>query len=151
MKILLFILIFISFDQQSPREPLFIDKLFIVVSERKSDEPYISYHERKDLDYFYTITFNIPSLKVSLFHIPERVNHFNYAHEEIEVTQSELLQSKVLYADELTYTDWSELQKCQEKVKVYFIYQEDYLSKDRFVLDHKFKALEAYVSTSGPE
>lgn len=151
MKILLFILIFLYFHQQSPREPLSIDRVFIVISERKSGVPYISYHERKDLDYFYTITFNTPNLKVSLFHIPKRANYELYSHEEIEVTQSELLLSKVLYADKLTYTDWSELQKCQEEVKVYFIYQEDYFSKDRFVLDHKFKALEAYVSTSGPE
>lgn len=33
---------------------------------------------------------------------------------------------------------------------IYMIFQEDYLSKERFVLNHKFKALEVRVTADGP-
>lgn len=152
MKTLLIILFFIGLNQISLIEHSYnVNHVFIVINKKSNDTTNIYYHEVEDVTYSFSIRFEAPNYRASLIHIPKRANYELYSHEEIEVTQSQLLQSKVLYAEKLTYTDWSELQKCQEEDKVYIIFQEDYLSKDRFVLNHKFKALEAYVSTSGPE
>ena len=46
--------------------------------------------------------------------------------------------------------EWSELEQIGLNQKIYMIFQEDYLSKDRFVLNHKFKALEVRVTADGP-
>jgi len=127
-----------------------IDRVFVIVEKNTNSGSNFYYHEIKDVSYGFNITFKIPNYRAYMIHTPVRANHWEYKHEEIEVTRSELTQSKVLFADQLTYSEWSELERVGLEDKIYMIFQEEYMSSDRFVLDHKFKALEVRVTADGP-
>jgi hypothetical protein len=126
------------------------DLVFIIVEKNTKPNSYLYYHEIKDVTYGFRITFDIPNYSASMIHTPVRTNHPEYKHEEIEITQQELLKSKVLFADKLKFREWEDLEVFDQEGEIYMIFQEDYMTSDRFVLNHKFKALEVRVVANGP-
>lgn len=126
-----------------------VQEVFILV-ERNADVRSRIYYLEKDMHHSVRINFDTPNYSAHMMHISSKANHFNYSHEEIEISQNEMINSKVLFAEKLTFMEWSELEQIGLNQKIYMIFQEDYLSMDRFVLNHKFKALEVRVTADGP-
>jgi hypothetical protein len=124
-------------------------EVFIIV-EKNSDVRSRIYYLERDMHLSVRINFDIPNYSAHMMHISSKANHFNYSHEEIQVSQKDLIKSKLLFAEKLTFMEWSELEQIGLKQKIYMIFEEDYLSNDRFVLDHQFKALEVRVTADGP-
>ncbi|MDX5476920.1 hypothetical protein [Fontibacter flavus] len=97
------------------------------------------------------ITFDEPNYTVTVTHMPPWVDYPSEGNrEEIKVSQNDLIKARVLFAEKLTFKEWSELEQIGLKQKIYMIFQEDYLSKDRFVLNHRFKAFEVRITANGP-
>ncbi|MCH7415901.1 hypothetical protein MM213_20540 [Belliella sp. R4-6] len=126
-----------------------VQEVFILV-ERNADVRSRIYYLEKDMHHSVRINFDTPNYSAHMMHISSKANHFNYSHEEIEISKKEMINSKVLFAEKLTFMEWSELEQIGLNQKIYMIFQEDYLSKERFVLNHKFKALEVRVTVDGP-
>lgn len=126
-----------------------IQEVFILV-ERNSDVRSRIYYVEKDMNHSVRINFETPNHSAHMMHISSRANHFNYSHGEIEISSNDLIKSKILFAEKLTFMEWSELEQIGLNQKIYMIFQEEYLSKDRFVLNHKFKAFEVRVTADGP-
>ncbi|UJP66430.1 hypothetical protein [Mongoliitalea daihaiensis] len=97
------------------------------------------------------ITFDFPNYTVIVSHMPPWVDYPSEGNrEQMEVYTKDLFNSKVLLANKLTFRQWWELEQIGLKQKIFMIFQEEYLSKDRFVLNHKFKAFEVRVTADGP-
>jgi hypothetical protein len=150
MKVLTFIQVII-FLISTPTSVLDkeIQDVFILV-ERNADVKSRIYYLEKDMHHSVRINFDTPNYSAHMMHISSKANHFNYSHEEIEITPYDLIKSKILFAEKLTFMEWRELEQIGLKQKIFMIYQEEYLSNDRFVLNHKFKAFEVRVTADGP-
>lgn len=133
-----------SSQQSSPEE-----RIFLVIPRSNVSNSKISYAEHKTTLYGAIITFDIPNLSAQVFHVPSKNNHPDYKHEEIYVSQSELLYSTVLFVDQLSFTDFVLLEQNSASYKYYMIFQEDYMTNNRFILNHRFRALEATVHADG--
>lgn len=133
-----------SSQQSSPEE-----RIFLVIPRSNVSNSKISYAEHKTTLYGAIITFDIPNLSAQVFHVPSKNNHPDYKHEEIYVSQSELLYSTVLFVDQLSFTDFVLLEQNSASYKYYMIFQEDYMTNNRFILNHRFRALEATVRADG--
>ncbi|MCH7413266.1 hypothetical protein MM213_07215 [Belliella sp. R4-6] len=96
------------------------------------------------------VSFGSPNLRANLFHIPPEVNHWEYSHEKVEVGHLDLAKSQVLFAENLDFMDWGDLEQLGKKQKIYMILYEDYMSKERFVWNKKFTAYEVWVTADGP-
>ncbi|MGY6521823.1 MAG: hypothetical protein ACXIUD_08855 [Mongoliitalea sp.] len=129
-----------------------LGKIFILIPTTNEKGTKISYseHKRGILIGAY-ITFDVPNYTVIVSHMPPWVDYPSEGNrEQIEVTASDMLNSSILCAEKLTFNEWSELEQIGLKQKIYMVFQEDYLSKDRFVLNHQFKAYEVRVTADGP-
>jgi hypothetical protein len=133
-----------SSQQSSPEE-----RIFLVIPRSNVSNSKISYAEHKTTLFGAIITFDIPNLSAQVFHVPSKNNHPDYKHEEIYVSQSELLYSTVLFVDQLSFTDFVLLEQNSASYKYYMIFQEDYMTNNRFILNHRFRALEATVRADG--
>lgn len=133
-----------SSQQSSPEE-----RIFLVIPRSNVPNSKVSYAEHKTILYGAIITFDIPNISAQVFHIPSKNNHPDYKHEEIYISQSDLLYSTVLFVDQLTFGDFVELEQNVASYKYYMIFQEDYMTKNRFILNHRFKALEVAVRADG--
>jgi hypothetical protein len=140
------ILLFYSSNSVSKKE---VQTVFIVVK-KNSDVRSNIYYLEKDMHHSVRINFDTPNYSAHMMHISSKANHFNYSHEEIEISQKEMITSKILFAEKLTFVEWRELEQIGLNQKIYMIFEEDYLSKDRFILNHQFKAFEVRVTADGP-
>ncbi|MCH7415879.1 hypothetical protein MM213_20430 [Belliella sp. R4-6] len=151
MKYILIIIIYVFLGYQSQENTEnAIKRIFIILPKNSDSSSKIFYSDKKDISYGALIYFKEPVYKAIIKHTPRRANHPEYKHEEIDITNKELMESTILFAEKLTFMEWSELEQIGLKQKIYMIFEEDYLSKNRFVLDHKFKALEVRVTADGP-
>ncbi|MGY6522499.1 MAG: hypothetical protein ACXIUD_12255 [Mongoliitalea sp.] len=135
----------INSQQYLPKE-----RIFIVIPRNNIPDSKISYAEHKTTLYGAIITFDTPNFSASAFHVPSRNNHPDYRHEEIWVSQSELQLSSLVFAEDLTFNDWENLEKNRGSKKYYLIFKEDYLSNNRFILNFKYRALEVEIHANGP-
>ncbi len=128
------------------------DHLFILIPKTNKKGSKISFMEHKrGISIGAYITFDKPNYSARVTHMPPWVDYPSEGNrEEIEIKPKDLIKSKMLFAEKLTFMEWSELEQIGLKQKIYMIFEEDYLSKDRFVLDHQFKALEVRVTADGP-
>lgn len=128
------------------------NNLYILIPRTNKEGSKISFMEHKrGISIGAYITFDIPTYTVRVSHMPPWVDYPSEGNrEQIEVTASDMLNSRILCAEKLTFNEWSELEQIGLNQKIYMIFQEDYLSKDRFVLNHQFKAYEVRVTADGP-
>jgi hypothetical protein len=128
------------------------NSIFILIPKTNKVGSKISFKEHKrGVSIGAYITFEKPNYSVRVTHMPLWVDYPSKDNrEEIEISPYDLINSKVLFAEKLNFMEWRELEQIGLNQKIYMIFEEDYLSKDRFVLDHKFKALEVRVTADGP-
>lgn len=134
------------FNLSSEDFPKVYERTFSIVDRNSK---LIDVSERNSIMHVW-VSFNLPNHRANLSHIPPEVNHWEYSHEKIEVGQIELTNSQVLFADKLDFMDLSDLEQLGKKQKIYMILHEDYMSKERFIWNNKFKAYEVWVTADGP-
>lgn len=148
ITVLVFTFFIFGFYQQSIENCN--QKLVIIIEKCEDSRSKIYYSEKKDIIYSFRIKFDIPNHSAWVQHIPSRANHWEYSHEEIEIGQTELINAQIFFANQLSFSDWSDLEKLGEKQKIYVILYDEYMNRDRFVWNHKFKAWEVWVTADGP-
>ncbi len=121
-------------------------KTYIVIN---TNSELIHYSERGN-SVFIRIEFLRPNLKAYAIHVRKKIYEDDYDHKEVELKQSDLFDSRTLFADKLSFSDWSDLEKIGENQKIYVIFHDEYMSRDRFIWNHKLKALEVWVTADGP-
>jgi hypothetical protein len=122
------------------------ERTFLIVNRNSK---LIDVSERNSIMHVW-VSFNQPNHRANLSHIPPEVNHWEYSHEKVEVGHLDLAKSQVLFAENLDFMDWGDLEQLGKKQKIYMILYEDYMSKERFVWNKKFTAYEVWVTADGP-
>lgn len=122
------------------------ERVFLVI-DKNSENIDVSFRSQ---GMFIWIKFDLPNYRANASHTPPEVNHWEYSHEEIEIGQTELINAQIFFANQLSFSDWSDLEKLGENQKIYVIFYDEYMNRDRFVWNHKFKAWEVRVTADGP-
>jgi len=122
------------------------ERTFLIVDRNSK---LIDFSERNSMMHVW-VSFNQPNYRANLSHIPPEANHWEYSHKTIEAAQLELINSRILFAEKLNFMEWRELEQIGLKQKIYMILHDDYMSKERFVWNKKFKAYEVWVTADGP-
>ncbi len=129
-----------------------LNHLYIIIPKINEKGSKISFMEhKKGISIGAYITFDKPNFSVRISHMPSWVDYpLEGNRDEIEVTYSDLLQANLLFADKLSFDEWDQIELSNKHRKIYMVFHEDFMSKNRFILNHKFKAFEVNVTADGP-